>query len=72
MVEKLLLQVDGMSCGHCEIAVQEALRKLPGVKKARANRRKKTALVEYEAGAVSPEALRTAVEEVGFQATLPA
>ena len=33
MMEKTKLRVDGMVCGHCEIAVQDAVRKLPGIKK---------------------------------------
>lgn len=40
-MEKIVISVEGMACGHCEIAIQEAVRKLPGIKKAKASKRKK-------------------------------
>jgi len=38
-MEKIVLHVEGMACGHCEIAVQDAVRKLPGIKKVKATKR---------------------------------
>jgi copper chaperone CopZ len=57
-----------MSCGHCEIAVQDAIRRLPGIKKAKANRRKKEAAVEYDEASVSPEQIIAAINATGYQA----
>lgn len=40
-MEKHEISVGGMACGHCEIAVQDAVRRLPGIKKVKASKRKK-------------------------------
>jgi copper chaperone len=53
-MDKVILRVEGMSCGHCEIAVQDAVRKLPGIKKVKASRRRKEAVVDYDASAYNP------------------
>jgi copper chaperone len=65
-MEKILLQVEGMSCGHCELAVQDAVRKLPGIKKVKANHRKKQASVSYDADAVSQEQIAKAIVDTGY------
>ncbi|MDR1060760.1 MAG: cation transporter [Clostridiales bacterium] len=65
-MEKIKFRVDGMSCGHCEIAVQDAARKLPGVKKAKASRRKKEAVVEYDAALVTREQIAKAISDTGY------
>jgi copper chaperone len=61
-----ILKIDGMSCGHCEIAIQDAIRKLPGIKKVRASRRKAAAKVQYDAALVSTGQLANAVTEAGY------
>lgn len=65
-MEKLVLKVEGMSCGHCEIAVQDAVRKLPGIKKVKANRRKKQAVVDYDTAQVTPEQIKAAINATGY------
>jgi copper ion binding protein len=65
-MEKLIIKVEGMSCGHCEIAIQDAVRKLPGVQKVKARRRKKEAAVDYDAALVSPEAIKQAITDTGY------
>jgi copper ion binding protein len=66
-MEKLTLKVEGMSCGHCEIAVQDAVRKLPGIKKIKASKRKKEAAVEYDASAVTAEQIAKVINDTGYQ-----
>ncbi|MDR1559253.1 MAG: copper ion binding protein [Clostridiales bacterium] len=66
-MEKLILKVEGMSCGHCEIAIQDAVRKLPGIKKVKASKRKKEATVEYDAASVSAEQITKAINDTGYQ-----
>lgn len=55
-----------MSCGHCEIAVQDAVRRLPGIKKVKANKRKKEASVEYDTSAVTIEQIKKAINDTGY------
>lgn len=63
------ISVSGMSCGHCEIAVQEAIRKLPGIKKAKASKRKKQAVVEYDPDTVTLDQIKKAVTDAGYEVT---
>jgi len=64
MSEKTL-QIKGMSCGHCSARVEKALNAIDGVTAAvdlEANSAKVTLLKE-----VSDEALKTAVDNVGYE-----
>jgi copper chaperone CopZ len=67
-MENLILRVEGMSCGHCEIAIQDAIRKLPGIKKTKATRRKKQVAVDYNTALVTPEQIADAVNATGYKA----
>jgi copper chaperone len=67
-MEKLILQVEGMTCGHCELAGQDAVRKLPGIKKVKANKHKKQAAVEYDPAKVTPEQVMKTINDTGYQA----
>lgn len=65
-----IVKVEGMSCSHCEITVQDAIRKLPGIKKAKASKRKKQAVVNYDEGQVSLEQITAAVNATGYKAAI--
>ncbi|HWP79126.1 MAG TPA: cation transporter [Candidatus Acidoferrum sp.] len=69
-MEKIVLKVEGMSCGHCEIAVQDAVRRLPGIKKVKASRRRKEAEVEYEPSEVTAAQLVKAINDTGYRAAV--
>lgn len=56
------ITVEGMSCGHGEQTVQEALKGVPGVQSATADREAARATVEGDA---DPGSLIDAVEETG-------
>ncbi|MDX5895163.1 heavy-metal-associated domain-containing protein [Rubrobacter radiotolerans] len=66
MTEKTF-RVEGMSCGHCEMSVQEELEELDGVKSAKADHVEGTVVVAYEEGRVTGEQFRAAVEEAGYE-----
>ena len=60
------LAVDGMTCGHCERAVEEALAAVAGVERVvRVSRDAGEAVVE---GSPDPQALVRAVAEEGYNA----
>jgi len=65
--EQVTLKVEGMTCGHCEMAVSKALGGLPGVKKASANAKAGTATVEIEQGKFDRQAAARAIEEAGYR-----
>ena len=68
--DKIELKVTGMTCGHCEAKIQEAVAKLPGVKKVTASRTSQTVTIEAD----KPEALelpkiKETIESLGYQVT---
>jgi copper ion binding protein len=60
------LKIEGMSCEHCVKAVKTALEEIAGVKSAAVNLKAQTAAVDHIDG-VSLAALKTAVEEAGYE-----
>jgi copper ion binding protein len=66
------LHVEGMSCGSCRAAVKTAIGRLQGVRDAKVELEKKSATVEYDASKVSPQKMVEAVNQLGFEASLPA
>ena len=67
-MERVVLHIDGMSCGHCLNAVNQALARVPGVQVegVRIGR----AEVSYDGARVTPELLQAAVADAGYRATL--
>ena len=63
-----VITVEGMMCGMCEAHVAEALRKVPGVENAKADRSKKQATVTC-GPEVSDEALLKAIADTGYDAS---
>jgi copper chaperone CopZ len=60
------ITVEGMSCGHCEQTVEDALRDVPGVTDVTVDREDATAVVDGDA---DPVALVEAVEDAGYTAS---
>lgn len=67
-MERAVLHIDGMSCGHCLNAVNQALAGVPGVQVegVRIGR----AEVSYDGARVTPALLQAAVADAGYRATL--
>lgn len=65
---KVEIIVGGMSCGMCQSAVQEALSGVDGVAEAAVDLEGGRATVVFDEGTTSLDALRAAVEDVGFDA----
>jgi Cu+-exporting ATPase len=63
---RLILPVEGMTCASCSARVGRALTKLDGVSDANVNFATHRAAVSYDPDVVDPEALRAAVERVGY------
>ena len=56
-----------MTCGNCARTVERALASTPGVTKASVDLQGGRATVEYDVDLVKPEALATAVRELGYE-----
>lgn len=63
------LNVTGMTCGHCQAAVKNALEEVPGVEGVQVHLDLGTATVE---GRAAGAALVEAVREAGYEATVAA
>ena len=66
MAKTTVLKVPDMTCGHCELSVQEALDELDGVERAKADHATGDVEVTYDEGEVSTEQMGEAIEEVGY------
>lgn len=63
---KTILNVAGMTCGHCEKAVTTELLKLDGVSTVTIDLASSTALVESEVS-LNPSEVVTAIDEAGYE-----
>ena len=66
--QTVVLEVSGMVCPACPVAVRKALQRLPGVLEANADLATKRAEAKYDPDKTSPEALVKAVSNAGFGA----
>lgn len=58
------IKIEGMSCGHCEMAVRKELSRLDNVKVKEVKIGK--AVVEYDENKVKEELIYNAVEKAGY------
>ena len=63
-MEKVILQVEGMSCAHCEKAVINALTDL-GAKSVKASAKKQTVEVVFS-GDLTLEEIKNEIKELGY------
>ncbi|MGM0545789.1 MAG: heavy metal translocating P-type ATPase [Bacteroidota bacterium] len=63
---KKSLQIEGMHCAGCANSVENALSNIEGIKKVSVNLATEKALVEFDNGAVSDQALKEAVQQAGY------
>ena len=65
-MENIILSIEGMSCGHCELAVQMAVTGVAGVKSVAADSAKKQAYIEFDSAQTNVEKIKSAIDEVGY------
>ncbi|RDU37646.1 copper resistance protein CopZ [Neobacillus piezotolerans] len=65
-MEKALLNVEGMSCGHCVKAVEGSVGALEGVERVLVDLKEKTVAVEYKDDAVSLDKIKETIEDQGY------
>ncbi|MDQ2055765.1 MULTISPECIES: cation transporter [Halobellus] len=66
MSQTQTLTVDGMSCGHCEQTVEDALQSVSGVESVEADRESDAVTVEGDAAVAN---LVDAVNDAGYDAS---
>jgi copper chaperone len=66
---RLVLNVQGMTCGHCKARVERALRDVDGVASVEVSLADHRATIAYDDAKVAPPALIAAVEDAGYDAS---
>lgn len=66
--QRVLFQVDGISCGSCEAKIRKALEPKPGVTAVAVSLDDRTVTVEYQEGVADPKALADAITRAGYPA----
>ncbi|AKX95278.1 copper ion-binding protein [Moorella thermoacetica] len=64
---EVTLQVEGMSCNHCKMSVERALKNLDGVTAATVDLGARTAHVTYDSSRVDIEAMKKAISDAGYE-----
>ncbi|WP_112179160.1 MULTISPECIES: copper chaperone CopZ [Paraliobacillus] len=65
-MKHITLEVKGMTCNHCEKAVNGALVELDGIDKVEVNLETGKVDVSYDASKVDQDKMKEAVEEQGY------
>ncbi len=60
------LNVEGMSCGHCKMSVEGALKEINGVSSAEVNLEAGNVDVSFDETKVNVAAMKEAIEEQGY------
>ncbi|MDD2373001.1 MAG: copper ion binding protein [Syntrophomonadaceae bacterium] len=66
-MEQVVLNVEGMSCQHCKMAVEKSLQNLFGVTKAEVDLVAKTVKISYETEKVSLNDFEMAITDAGYE-----
>ena len=67
---RVQIPVEGMTCAACQVRVQRALTRVPGVADASVNLLAHQASVRFDASRVRPEELVAAIQRTGYDARL--
>jgi len=63
-MDKSIMKVEGMSCNHCKMAVEKALREISGVDKVQVDIDKKEVVVT---GSAARDQLAQAIKGAGYE-----
>lgn len=66
MAEKIQLQVEGMSCGHCVKAVENGVGEINGVDSVNVTLDQGLVEVQFDASATNVDAIKEVIEEEGY------
>lgn len=67
MAEKIDIQITGMSCKHCQMTVEKALKTLNGVEDVLVDLATGKASVQFDPAKVSQEDLKTVINGAGYE-----
>jgi len=64
--QEFIVEVEGMTCAHCERRVTQALLAVPGVSAARASHAERRAFITADPTSATDERLRAAITAAGY------
>lgn len=67
MSEKMKMSITGMSCNHCKMKVEKALKTLDGVEQVSVDLQKGEAEVSFDPGKISAQDLKAVVGSAGYE-----
>jgi len=62
-----VIQVEGMTCGHCVETVTQAVKGLKGTQSVSVDLDKKQVTVDYDEAAIDLKSISAKITEVGFE-----
>ncbi|TCO66292.1 copper chaperone CopZ [Caldanaerobacter subterraneus] len=65
--ETIVINVKGMTCNHCKMSIENALKKLNGVSKAIVDLDKGNVTVTYDPAKVSVDDMKKAIIDTGYE-----
>ncbi len=65
-MEKITINIEGMSCNHCKMSVESALSALDGVEKAEVILADNLVNVDFDESKVNYDQMKEAIEDKGF------
>nr|XP_021484700.1 copper-transporting ATPase 1-like [Meriones unguiculatus] len=72
LTQETTINIHGMTCNSCVQSIEGVISKKPGVKSIHVSLANSTGTIEYDPLLTSPETLLEAIEDMGFDAVLPA
>ncbi|XP_075429603.1 copper-transporting ATPase 1 isoform X2 [Ascaphus truei] len=67
-----VINIEGMTCNACVQSIEGLISQKPGVKSIQVSLANSTGTVEYDPAITNPESIRESIEDMGFDASLPA
>ncbi|MFC4183141.1 heavy metal translocating P-type ATPase [Saccharococcus thermophilus] len=65
--EKVMLDIEGMTCAACAARIEKGLQRMEGVERATVNLATNSAVVEYEEGILSVEDILEKIKKLGYK-----
>ncbi|KAJ7396143.1 ATPase copper transporting alpha [Pitangus sulphuratus] len=72
LTQVVVVNIEGMTCSSCVQSIEGVISQKPGVKSVRVSLPDGNGTIEYDPLQTSPEELRSSIEDMGFDASLPA
>ncbi|XP_010639631.1 copper-transporting ATPase 1 [Fukomys damarensis] len=72
LTQETVINIDGMTCNSCVQSIEGVISKKTGVKSIRVSLENSNGTIEYDPLLTTPENLKEAIEDMGFDATLSA